>query len=583
MERRLAAVLAADVAGYSRLMGLDEEGTLGRLKAVRKALVDPTIATHRGRIVKTTGDGMLVEFASAVDAVHCAIEVQHGMTARSLDVPQEKRIEFRIGIHVGDIIIDDNDIFGDGVNIAARLEGIADPGGVCISDDAYRQVRDRVDAAFDDKGETALKNIARPVRVFALAGAKLPATKVIDPAPPLALPDKPSIAVLPFQNMSGDPEQEYFADGMVEDIITALSRFKSLFVIARNSSFTYKGRAVDIKHVGRELGVRYVLEGSVRKAANNVRITGQLIDAATGTHLWADHFDGALEDVFELQDRVTGSVVAAIAPKVQQAELERSRRKPTGSLDAYDYYLRGVALYANSTKETTEEALGLFSKAIELDPGFASPYAAAARCYSVRKGFGWMVDPPRETAEADRLARTAVKLGADDAFVLGASGFAIGYVVGDLDGGAAYVDRALSLNSNLAGVCGVAGWINICLGKPDVGITQTMHAMRLSPLDPSFGLWQLWTATGHFFAERDEEAVTWAKAVLLDRPDNPNALALLAWSQAFLGRFEEAKKAIARLCEVFPLLRLSDLNMPLRRPQDHKRRAEAWRLVGLPE
>jgi adenylate cyclase len=274
VERRLAAVLAADIAGYSRLMGANEEGTLARLKAVRKALVDPAIASHRGRIVKTTGDGMLVEFASAVDAVRSAVEVQRSMVEQNAAVPPDQRIEFRIGVHVGDIIFDDNDIFGDGVNIAARLEGVAEPGGVCISDDTYRQIRDRVDFAFDDKGETSLKNIARPVRVFALAGAKQTATKVIEPAPPLALPNKPSIAVLPFENMSGDPEQEYFADGMVEEITTALSRSRWLFVIARNSAFTYKGRTVDIKRVGSELGVRYVLEGSVRKSSDRVRITG---------------------------------------------------------------------------------------------------------------------------------------------------------------------------------------------------------------------------------------------------------------------------------------------------------------------
>ena len=586
--RRLAAIVAADVAGYSRLMGLDEVGTAHMLREHR-SVTDALVAKHGGRLVKSTGHGVLLEFPSVVDAVECAVAVQAVMDQRNEGVPVDRRMLFRIGINLGDILIEGDDILGDGVNIAARLEGIAEPGGICISSSAYDQVRGKVAVEFADLGEQSLKNIARPVRVYARSRHQLEtaAPDVLLSFPEagkqLPLPDKPSIAVLPFQNMSGDPEQEYFADGMVEDIITALSRFKLLFVIARNSSFTYKGKSVDIKQVGRELGVRYVLEGSVRKAGGKVRITGQLIDAATGAHLWADRFDGALEDVFELQDRVTGSVVAAIAPKVQQAELERSRRKPTESLDAYDYYLRGVALYASWTKETTEEALRLFSKAIELDPGFASPYAAAARCYSVRKGFGWMVDPPRETAEANRLARTAVKLGADDAFVLGASGFAIGWVVGDLDGCAAYVDRALSLNPNFAAIYGVAGWINICLGKPDVGITQTMRAMRLSPLDPSLGRWQLWTAAGHFFAERDEETVTWAKAVLLDRPDDPNALALLAWSQAFLGRSEEAKKTIARLCEVFPLSRLSDLNMPLRRPQDCKRRTEAWRLLGLPE
>src|SRR6195952_3287244 len=319
VERRLAAVLAADVAGYSRLMGVDEEGTLARLKECRRGLVHPKISEHRGRIVKTTGDGMLVEFASAVDAVRCAVEIQGGMTKGNIDVPETKRIEFRIGIHVGDIIIDDNDIFGDGVNIAARLEGIADPGGICISDDAHRQIRGKTEIAYEDMGHQSLKNISEPMRAWRArpAGAAASPTPKFDPvSPALALPDKPSIAVLPFTNMSGDPEQEYFADGMVENIITALSRFKWLFVIARNSSFTFKGKAVDIKEVGRSLGVRYVLEGSVRKASGKVRITGQLIDAVTGAHLWADRFERDLTDIFALQDEVTLAVVTAVQPKL---------------------------------------------------------------------------------------------------------------------------------------------------------------------------------------------------------------------------------------------------------------------------
>ena len=349
VERRLAAILAADVAGSCRLIGIDEEGTLAQLKALRKTLFDPKIAEHHGRIVKNTGDGALVEFASVVDAVRCADEIQRGMAEQNTDVPQDKRIEFRIGIHVGDIIIADDDIFGDGVNIAVRLEGIAEPGGICISDDAHRQIRGKVEITFDDMGPQSLKNIAEPMRAWRVRIGPALASNATKPptetAQPLALPDKPSIAVLPFTNMSGDPEQDYFADGMVEDIITALSHFKALFVIARNSSFTYKGRAVDVKQVGRELGVRYVLEGSVRKAANRVRITGQLVDTATGAHLWADRFDGGLGDIFDLQDQVTESVVGAIAPAVEKAEIERAKRKPTESLDAYALYLRGLARF----------------------------------------------------------------------------------------------------------------------------------------------------------------------------------------------------------------------------------------------
>ena len=347
VERRLAAILAADVAGYSRLTGLDEEGTHVRLRERLRGLADPKISEHRGKVVKHTGDGVLAEFGSVVDAVRCAIEVQRGMAEQNATMPQVKRIEFRIGIHVGDIIVDDNDIFGDGVNIAARLEGIAEPGGVCISDDAQRQVRGKVDFAFEDMGPQNLKNIVEPMRAWRLrmnasGSAAAPIEPPVESTQALALPDKPSIAVLPFENMSGDPEQEYFADGMVEEIITALSRFKWLFVIARNSSFTFKGKAVDIKEVGRRLGVRYVLEGSVRKASGKVRITGQLIDAVTGAHIWADRFERDLTDIFALQDEVTVAVVSAIQPKLLQTEIAMATRRRPENLTAYDFYLRAM-------------------------------------------------------------------------------------------------------------------------------------------------------------------------------------------------------------------------------------------------
>src|SRR5712691_10476677 len=339
VERRLTAILAADVVGYSRLTGIDEEGTHVQLKDCLRAVFHPSIAEHRGRVVKTTGDGMLAEFGSVVDAVRCALAVQRGMAERNQGLPQEQRIEFRI-----DINLDAGDIFGDGVNVAARIEGLAEPGGICLSDDAQRQVRGKLDVAFEDAGEQRLKNIARPVRVFRVR----PGGAAANARPVLALPDKPSIAVLPFQNLSGDPEQEYFADGMVEDIITALSRFRNLFVISRNSSFTYKGHAVDVKQVGRELGVRYVLEGSVRKGGGRVRITAQLIEPESGAHLWADRFDGSMEDVFDLQDKIAVSVAGIIEPALQAAEIERARRKPTESLDAYDYYLRAHASFASA-------------------------------------------------------------------------------------------------------------------------------------------------------------------------------------------------------------------------------------------
>jgi TolB-like protein/class 3 adenylate cyclase len=335
-ERRLAAILAADVVGYSRLIGADEDGTLDRLRSIRAELIDPTIAAHRGRLVKTTGDGLLVEFASVVDALRCATDWQAGMAGRSAGTSDE-RIEFRIGINVGDVVVEDGDIFGDGVNVAARLEALADPGRICVSARVQEDAAGRLDLAFADLGEQSLKNIARAVRAYRVIPASIavaPKARTIEDAPALALPDKPSLAVLAFQNMSGDPEQEYFVDGLVEDITTAIARLPWLFVIARNSSFTYKGKSVDVKQIGRELGVRYVLEGSVRKAANRVRITGQLIDTATGAHIWADRIDGALDDIFELQDRVASSVAGAIEPKLRLAEIERATRKPTDSLDA---------------------------------------------------------------------------------------------------------------------------------------------------------------------------------------------------------------------------------------------------------
>jgi adenylate cyclase len=387
VERRLAAILAVDVAGYSRLMGEDEEGTHERLKAHLRELVDPKIRVHHGRIVKNTGDGFLTEFPSVVDAVRCAVEMQREMAARNAAVPAERRIEFRMGINVGDIIIEDDDIFGDGVNIAARLETLAEPGGICISAAAHEQVRDRLDLAFDDLGEQQVKNIARPVRTYRVA-LGISSRVALPAAAPLPLPDKPSLAVLPFANMSGDPEQEYFADGMVEEITTAIARLPWLFVIARNSAFTYKGKPVAVKQVAQELGVRYVLEGSVRKAGNRVRITGQLIDTTTGAHIWADRFDGALDDIFELQDQVASNVAGAIEPKLRQSEIERASRKPTANLTAYDFYLRALAQSYRYTEAGLADAVVLARQALAIDPSYtpAAAMADVGGCSELRGG-----------------------------------------------------------------------------------------------------------------------------------------------------------------------------------------------------
>src|SRR3954451_20348010 len=425
VERRLAAILAADVAGYSRLMGEDEDGTLVRLKALRRELIDPKIAEHRGRIVKTTGDGLLVEFPSVVGAVRCAVEVQRSIAERNVSVATERCIEFRIGIHQGDVIAEDGDIFGDGVNIAARLEALAEPGGIYVSDRVQSDAAGRIDIAFDDLGPQQVKNIARPVDVYRARLDKSRATA------PLALPDKPSIAVLPFQNISGDPEQEYFADGMVEEIITALSRIRWLFVIARHSSFTYKRQAVDMKRVGRELGVRYVLEGSVRKGGNRVRITTQMIDAVSDTHLWADRFDGLIEDVFELQDKVASSVAGVIEPALQTAEAARSAARPTDDLTAYDLYLRAYTMALSSSGQISE-ALHLIEQAIARDPNYGPALAWAAFCCYRLVGDGLTEDPEAERLKGIDFARRALEVAGDDPGTLASAAHALAFFGEDI-------------------------------------------------------------------------------------------------------------------------------------------------------
>ena len=464
VERRLAAILASDVSGYSRLMGVDEEGTLAALKAHRKSGIDPKIAEHRGRIVKTTGDGLLAEFASAVDAVRCAVDVQRVMAERNTDIPEDRRLEFRIGINVGDIIIDEGDIFGDGVNIAARVEALAAPGGLCLSDNAYQQIKGKLVLDVADIGEHQLKNIAKAIRVYRVHLGDA-ATKH---APAFALPDKPSIAVLPFQNMSGDPEQEYFADGIVEEIITGLSRLKWFFVIARNSSFTYKGRAVDVREVGRELGVRYVLEGSVRKGGNRLRITVQLVDAATGNHLWADKYDGVLNDVFDLQDQITAGVVGAIEPNVRQAEIERATRKRPENLGAYDLYLRALPRAGAHSPADSVKALELIEAALKIDPGYGAAHALAAYCHYVQFTRGGR--DPAQQAAAVHHAREAIATGTDDASALATAAFVLALLGGNFDAALSAFDRALAINPNSAPALGRAAQVNVFVRNYDKAI-----------------------------------------------------------------------------------------------------------------
>jgi TolB-like protein/class 3 adenylate cyclase len=589
VERRLAAILAADVAGYSRLMGADEEGTLARLKAVRKAIVDPAIASHRGHIVKTTGDGMLVEFGSAVDAVRSSVEIQRSMAEQNAAVPQDQRIEFRIGIHVGDVIFDDNDIFGDGVNIAARLEGTAEPGGVCMSDDAYRQVRGKVEIACDDMGPQALKNIAEPMRAWRvrLTGQTRSAAtsgSAVGQPRALPLPDKPSIAVLPFQNMSGDPEQEYFADGMVEDIITGLSRFTSLLVIARNSTFAYKGKSPDIRQVGRDLGVQYVLQGSVRKAGSRLRITAQLIDAVSGAHAWADRFEGALQDVFELQDEVTEKVVVAIAPRVERAEIARARRRPSGNTDAYDCYLKGLACLITVTVDSIEQALNLFTEANALDPDYASAYGMAMFCHANRVAFGF-ADVAHEKNEVKRLLQMVVRKGNEDGVALAQAAWAVAYVLRDLSSAKPLIDRALELNPNLASAWTSSGWINIWLGHPEVAMQHLNRAVRL---DPGSYTTTLFSGRAHacFFLDRHEDALAQAEQMLQRSPEAHTGLRIGAASAAFAGHSDRAHGLADRLRSVDPVFcvsRLADYLGPYQHAEMLEKYGEGLRRAGLPD
>ncbi len=596
-QRRLAAIVAADVVGYSRLMGRDESGTLARLRDHRSQRFEPALARHGGRLVKLTGDGALAEFPSAVDALSAAIEFQQAMLEANRDQPKDMAIVFRLGLHLGDLIVDGDDLYGDGVNVAARLEAEAPAGGIFISRNVHDAVDGRLQATFDDLGDLALKNIDRSMRVFrvswsasdwaVIAPAKDPARPagVVTVDAPLALPDKPSIAVLPFTNMSGDPEQEYFADGVVEDIISALSRFKSLFVIARNSTFAYKGKSLDVRQVGRELGVRYVLEGSVRKAGGRVRITGQLIDSATGTHLWADRYEGSLDDIFALQDQVTASVVGAIAPKLDEAEIERTRRKPVENLDAYDLFLRGLAVSYVWTKDSVDEALRLFYRAIELDPEFSAPYGLAARCYVIRKSQGWIVDQDREKAEIRRLALRVSVVGRDDALALTWAGHALVFICRDYDTGAALVDQALTINQNLAVGWSNRGLVSVFLGQHDAAIEQFSRALRLSPLDSETYRTEGGMAFALLFLGRYAEAVNWTTKGLAHRAGYVPIMRVAAAANALAGNIDEAQKVMSEVRKLDPSMRISLLGeryTTYRRPEDNDRMTEGLRLAGLP-
>ena len=546
VQRRLAAILTADVAGYSRLMGEDEEGTLAALSAHLKELIKPCIAEHRGRVVKTTGDGLLAEFGSVVDAVRCAVAFQEGMVERNADTQEDPRIEFRIGVNLGDVIVQGDDIYGDGVNVAARLEGLAEPGGICISGTVFDQIGKKLELPYDDLGEQSVKNISEPVRTYRVrigGGVSTVASGKPTDDESLPLPDKPSIAVLPFTNISGDPDQEYFADGMTEDIITGLSHFRSLFVIARNSTFAYKGKSPDVRDVARDLGVRYILEGSVRRGGERIRITGQLIDAETGNHLWAGRYDRELEDIFEVQDEVTEAIVAAIAPEIGDVERERSQRKAPGNLDAWGLYQRGLAAYHSSTEEGLRLAIEQFDRVNEIDPTFAPAFAMTANA-RVRYVLHFIPDNHSELLnQAREKAHKGITLDPRDPTCLWADG-RVHSMLGHHDVAISKIEEAIALNPNDAMSRYFLGWVLCFAGRAKEAIPHIDHAMRLSPRDIFLTGMMSRRAFALFDLERYEEAFEWVRRSSLSPNPRPMTFALLTAVLIKLGRQEEARAAL---------------------------------------
>ena len=583
VDRRLAAILAADVAGYSRLMGADEEGTHRQLKVHRKELIDPKITEHRGRIVKSTGDGILVEFVSVVDAVRCAVDIQRGMLERNVEIPPESRIELRIGINVGDIISDADDIYGDGVNVAARLEALAEPGGIYVSRVVHDQVRDKLSFGFEDLGEQTVKNIARPVGIHRvqLSDQSVPSKSAGTPGKvESSISDRPALAVLPFVNMSGDPEQEFFADGISEDIITGLSKLRWFFVIARNSSFSYKGKSVDVKRAARELGVRYVLEGSVRKGGNRVRITAQLIDAATGNHVWADHYDGELSDVFALQDEITKKVVAAIEPKLLEAEGVRSQSRSPEDLGAWEMVIRANSLFWRLTKSEIAAALEMLQHAVERYPNYAPAHSLLAFLMLVSGYVGSRLTES-QLKQAAALASRAAELDDSDPSAHVALGFAA-FMKRQTNVAAAEFHHALSLNPNFAAAHGYLGWALVFDGQTELAKAHLEEAMRLSPHDPQNAIFNTGLAIAHYFAGRYDDAVEYSRKALQQRSTFTAGYRIHVASLAQAGRIDEAREALARLKESLPELSIAwiEQNVPYT-PGPMARFLEGMRKAGL--
>jgi TolB-like protein/class 3 adenylate cyclase len=586
VDRRLAAIFAGDIAGYSRLMSTDEEGTLRQLKAHRKELVDPKVTEHRGRIVKTTGDGMLVEFVSVVDAVRCAVDIQRGMAERNSEVPADGRIEFRIGINVGDIISDSNDIYGDGVNVAARLEALADPGGIMVSRTVHDQVRDKLSFGFEDMGEQAVKNISRPIGVHRVSLAETEPLAMVKPAATaakadLSSVDRPSIAVLPFANMSGDPEQEYFADGISEDIITGLSKLRWFFVIARNSSFTYKGKAVDVKRVARELGVRYVLEGSVRKGGNRLRITAQLIDAVTGNHIWADRIDGGLTDIFELQDEITKKVVAAIEPKLLEAEALLSQGRSPEDLGAWDMVIQANSLFWRLTTAERKAAIAILRQAVERYPDYAPAQSMLAFVLLISGYLGWALKES-ELQEAAGFATRAEELDHSDPWAHLALGY-VAFVRRRSIAAAAEFRRAIDLNPNFAAAHGYLGWALAFDGQSEQAIKHLKEAIRMSPHDPQNAIFNTGLAIAHYLAGRFAEALEYSQETLQQRSAFTAGHRIHCASLAQAGQIAEAREALAALKEVHPDLSVAwiESNVPYT-AAPMAQFVEGMRKAGLP-
>ncbi len=584
MERKLVAILAADVVGYTRLMGEDEAGTLTALKAHRKEFIEPKIADYKGRVVKLMGDGALVEFASVIDALACAAELQSGMAERNAEVPSGRRIIFRIGINLGDVIVEGDDLYGDGVNLAARLEGMAEPGGICISAKVYDEVKNKLALGYEDLGEREVKNVAEPIHVYLI----VPERSAAEPkagAADLALPDKPSIAVLPFDNISGDPEQEYLVDGITEDLITALSKIRWFFVIARNSTYTYKGQAVEVTQVAKDLGVRYVLEGSVRKAGNRVRVTAQLVDATTGHHVWAERYDREIEDIFDLQDEMTQTIVGAVEPELSAAERERALSKPPENLDAWESYQRGLWHMWRYERDDNLQAQDLLERATDLDPSFAPAYAYGSYVQYSRVIMGWSEDTEQCLDAGMTLAKQALALDDKDPVAYFAAG-RIYMMRGRHDDSTAALNTAIELNPSFAQAYHGLGMALTLAGRLEEAKEACIMSERLSPRDPINWASTIVHALACVLSRDYEEAAHWAhKTIQNPRSKGYWPHAGLAAALAHLGQMDEARAAVTDALEAKPDLSLAYLakTLPTKEPDGLDPYLDGLRKAGLPE